>query len=153
LSPRITFNRDNYDWYYTGNSATDNTRWTTSDNEKSVYDPCPSGWRVPDGGSIGVWSKALGSGDYFTGYPYDTTNAGMNFSGKLGSDQTIWYPASGFRHGSDGSLNSVGNFGQCYSASPYDDEAHYLSFSYYGRVSPSDFSYRAHGHPVRCLQE
>ena len=38
----------NLDWYYTGNNSTDNTRWTTSDKAKSIYDPCPAGWRVPD---------------------------------------------------------------------------------------------------------
>ena len=38
----------NEDWYYTGNKSTDNTRWTTSDKAKSIYDPCPAGWRVPD---------------------------------------------------------------------------------------------------------
>jgi len=38
----------NLDWYYTGNETTDNTRWTTSDKAKSIYDPCPAGWRVPD---------------------------------------------------------------------------------------------------------
>ena len=38
----------NHDWYYTGNKSTDNTRWTTSDKAKSIYDPCPAGWRVPD---------------------------------------------------------------------------------------------------------
>lgn len=40
--------RTNEDWYYTGNKSTDNTRWTTSDKAKSIYDPCPAGWRVPD---------------------------------------------------------------------------------------------------------
>ena len=45
-----------YDWHY---SSRDNSLWTTSDKAKSIYDPCPAGWRVPDGGSSGVWSKAL----------------------------------------------------------------------------------------------
>ena len=54
----ITRNNSNYDWYYTGSGTNDNTRWTTSAATKSIYDPCPAGWRVPDGGSNGVWSKA-----------------------------------------------------------------------------------------------
>ena len=49
----ITANDSNHDWYYTGSSSTDNTRWTTSSTTKSIYDPCPAGWRVPDGGSNG----------------------------------------------------------------------------------------------------
>ena len=149
----ITYNSENYDWYYTGDSSRDNTLWTTSGNEKSVYDPCPSGWRVPDGGSMGVWSKALGSGDYFTGYPYDTTNAGMNFSGKFGSDQTIWYPASGYRYNNDGSLYYVGGYGYYWSASPGGDGADYLSFNSNVCVLPANGSSRASGYSVRCVQE
>ena len=45
----ITENDKNYDWYYSY-SGTDNTRWTTSEKDKSIYDPCPPGWRVPNGG-------------------------------------------------------------------------------------------------------
>ena len=84
----IKYNSNNYDWYYTGSSSTDNTRWTES--SKSIYDPCPSGWRVPNGGDNGIWSKALGSSSYFTQSSlYDSTNEGMNFSGKFGSASTI----------------------------------------------------------------
>ena len=148
----ITYNSSNYDWYYTGSSSTDNTRWTTSSSNKSIYDPCPSGWRVPDGGSSGVWSKALGSSSYFD-YTYNSTNEGMNFSGKFGSDQTIWYPASGYRNRNDGSLSYVGNVGFYWSASPNDYYAYSLSFYDDGDVDPSGYSYRANGRSVRCLQE
>ena len=99
----ITGNSSKNDWYYTGFSSTDNTRWTTSESKKSIYDPCPAGWRVPDGGSNGVWSKSCGSSSSFD-YTYNRTNEGMNFSGKFGSASTIWYPASGFLSSRDGSL-------------------------------------------------
>ena len=151
----IANNGSNYDWYYTGNSSTDNTRWITSGNEKSVYDPCPSGWRVPDGGSSGVWSKALGSSSSFSDeLLYDSTNEGINFSGKFGSDQTIWYPASGYRTNIDGSLGNVGYGGGYWSASPTSYGAFFLSFSSSGDVYPSNYYYyRALGYSVRCLQE
>ena len=149
----IKYNSSNYDWYYTGSSSTDNTRWTTSDTDKSMYDPCPSGWRVPDGGANGVWSNALGSSSSFSGYSYASTNEGMNFSGKFGSVSTIWYPASGYRGNYDGSLDGVGNCGFCWSASPYDDGAYDLYFNYGGGVDPSGYYNRAFGLSVRCLQE
>lgn len=56
----ITKNSQNDDWYYTGTTRTDNTRWTTKEKAKGIYDPCPYGWRIPDGGKGGLWSKALG---------------------------------------------------------------------------------------------
>ena len=145
----------NYDWYYTGASTTDNTRWTTSTATKSIYDPCPSGWRVPDGGNNGIWSKALGSSLSFSQSSlYDSANEGMNFSGKFGSDQTIWYPASGYRSNGSGRLNSVRLYGLCWSASPYGNhDAYTLSLDNLGNVFPSYYKLRAVSHSVRCLQE
>ena len=147
-----TFIGENGDWYYTGSSSTDNTRWTTSASNKSIYDPCPSGWRLPDGGGYGVWSQALGSRNAFGDYPYDSTNAGMNFSGKFGSASTIWYPASGYRHGNVGSLDHVCSFGFYWSASSSTYYACSLYFSDNGDVYPSYSDYRASGRSVRCLQ-
>ena len=144
-----TFITSNYDWYYTGSSTTDNTRWQS---RKTIYDPCPVGWRVPDGGSNGVWAEAMGSSSYFD-YSYDSTKEGMNFTGRFGSASTIWYPASGSREYDDGGLNYVGSGGYCWSASPYSHNAYYLKFYYDGYVYPSSYSYRADGQSVRCLQE
>ena len=150
----ITYNSSNYDWYYTGSSSTDNTRWTTSSSAKSIYDPCPAGWRVPDGGSSGVWSMALGSSSSFNNSSlYNDTNEGMNFSGKFGSASTIWYPASGCRDHNGGSLSHGGDDGSYWSASPGSDFACYLYFDYDGHVNPSYSNYRASGYSVRCLQE
>ena len=146
----ITFNSRNYDWYYTGSSSTDNTRWTTSDKTKSIYDPCPSGWRVPDGGANGVWSKTLGSSSSF--HTYNSTNEGMNFSGKFGSASAIWYPASGGRT-TDGGLGNVGYSGFYWSASPSGYSAYYLYFNNDGDVEPSYRYDRAFGYSVRCIRE
>lgn len=149
----ITRNTNNYDWYYTGSSSTDNSRWTTSESNKSIYDPCPSGWRVPDGGDDGVWSKACGSSSNFGGYPYNSTNGGMDFSGKFGSASSIWYPASGYRSYYDGGLYNVGNNGSYWSASPDSYYAYGLDFYGDGDVDPSNDLSRAYGYSVRCLQE
>ena len=149
----ISYNDSNNDWYYTGSRSTDNTRWTTSESSKSIYDPCPAGWRVPDGGSTGVWAKALGSSSSYTG-TYNSTNEGMNFSGKFGSASTIWYPASGYRNYGGGSLYDVGDFGYYWAASLYDFGAEGLYFDINGNVLPSDaYVSRALGFSVRCLQE
>ena len=151
----ISRNGYNKDWYYTGSSSTDNSRWTTSDKPKSIYDPCPQGWRVPNGGSDVVWSKALGSYSPFTDSSlYNSTNEGINFSGKFGGASTIWYPVTGCRDGSGGSLYNVGRYGYYWSASPFSYGACYLYFAYNGFVDPSSsFCYfRADGLSVRCLQ-
>ena len=149
----ITYNDSNDDWYYTGSESTDNTRWTTSEITKSIYDPCPSGWRVPDGGNYGVWSKSLGSSSYFDDPSlYDSPNIGFNFSGKFGSASTIWYPVSGY-YNLSGYLSEVEYYGGYYwSASPNQNKAYCGSF-YGGHVYPSKYSYRAYGYSVRCVRE
>ena len=145
----ITYNGNNIDWYYTGSSSTENTRWQSS---KTIYDPCPQGWRVPDGGDNGVWSAALGSSSSYSG-TYDSTNAGMNISGKFGSASTIWYPASGYRRSDDGALYNVGSSGDCWSVTPSSNDAYSLSFYYNGYVGLTYYNNRAGGFSVRCLQE
>jgi uncharacterized protein (TIGR02145 family) len=153
----ITLDYNNNDWYHTGNSSTDNTRWTESDKAKSIYDPCPTGWRVPDGGDDGIWSAALGSSsDFSESDLYDSTNRGMNFSGKFGPDATIWYPSSGFLGNGNGSLYFVGSRAYYWSASSSSNVIYYayqMHFFSGGDVYPSYNYDRAHGYSVRCVRE
>lgn len=158
----IRYNSSNDDWYYTGSSSTDNTRWQTSDMTKGLYDPCPAGYRVPDGGSNGVWAKAFGTSSYWkTPSNWDATNNGMNFGKpdkKLGSG-TIWYPAAGFLDHSDGSLWNVGYSGEYWSCSLYSYHPYALRYYAYKMylfdegVNPSNNEYRAEGLSVRCVKE
>lgn len=149
----IAYNKNNKDWYYTGDNTTDNTRWTTSDKAKSIYDPCPAGWRVPDGGKGGVWSKA-GFDDSTYDSTYDITNKGMSFN--ISSPSTTWYPSTGYR--SFGGVNFYDCMGYYWSASPVDYHesdfnAYYMAFLEDGDVGVSTFGIRANGASVRCLQE
>ena len=131
----INCNTRNYDWYYTGTSSTDNTRWTSSEKTKSIYDPCPAGWRVPDGGDNGVWAKALGSRSSFKRKSlYSKKNKGINFSGKFGESSIIWYPASGFRYKDIAKLGYVDYGGYYWAASSSSKGADDMSFKYDGYV-------------------
>jgi hypothetical protein len=158
----ITGNSDNYDWCVADSSPIDNTRWTTSEVSKSIYDPCPAGWRVPDGGYDGVWQNAWGISSYATedASLFDTTNLGMNFFGVFGLDATIWYPSSGFLESSYGWLQGVGSECYCWSASPgsiYAYRSSYNAFNfhykYYGYICHSYDDNRSYGCSVRCVQE
>ena len=84
-----------YHWLY--EEYSDYPGWQSS---KTIYDPCPVGWRVPDGGSDGIWCKALG-GATIDENLWDDQHDGINFSGKFGDDEMIWYPAPDYR--TDGS--------------------------------------------------
>ena len=151
----IYYNTKNNDWYYTGDSSVDNTRWTTSEAAKSIYDPCPSGWRVPDGGENGVWVKAFDSSDSGT-LIFDNNKKGINFSGKFGHYATIWYPATGCLNTIGGRVEYVGTLGNCWSASPDYKEAYLLNFEYYSNkvlYYPTFSYYRSDGESVRCIKE
>ena len=130
------------DWHY---SSRDNTLWTISKSSKSIYDPCPVDWRVPDGGDSGVWSKAG-----FNDTTYDSKNGGMLFS--ISSPLTTWYTASGNRGREDGHLSNVSYLGYYWSAST-DNNAYVLSISKHAGVAPSIQLIRAYGLSVRCLKE
>ncbi len=121
--------------------------------EKTAYDPCPVGWRVPEGGAEGVWAKAFGSKDSFS-TSFDSKNRGFNFSAKLGDSETIWYSASGCRGYDSGALSNVSSSGYYWSCSPDSNSyAWYLDFGGSGGVYPANSYYRSHGQAVRCLQE
>ena len=152
----IQYNWENYDWYYTGDSSTDDTRWTKANETKSIYDPCPQGWRIPDGGDNGVWSNALGSSADTQKHTYDSSNMGMNFSGMFGAASMIWYPGTACRDGLIGRLYNNGNSyfdGSCWSVSPDRYYVNILFFRGSGYVNPSSIDKRAFGLPVRCIQE
>ena len=66
--------------------------WRTSEAAKSIYDPCPAGWRVPDGGYGGVWDKALAGRGYTPDFNKDYRGC---YVSRFGADFPIWYPAAG----------------------------------------------------------
>ena len=121
-------------------------------NIKTIYDPCPAGWRVPDGGSNGVWAKALGSSLSANQSLFDSTNKGMNFSGKFGSDEIIWYPASGYRIG-DGVIyvDKNCNYWSASTEGIFDPYGMYINDK--GTVNLSYDTERNLGYSVRCQKE
>ena len=144
----IKYNKKNLDWHYTGVWDSDNTRWTTSDKPKSIYDPCPAGWRIPD---AVVWGKAESA--YLS---FNSSKKGCDFSKEIGPASDIWYPASGYINNSEsslvGSLSKVGNYGNYWSASPYAyNQVFELSFFDSGNIFVIGH-YRANGCSVRCVK-
>ena len=84
--PTTVLSGRNYgDWIQSETTRLDNTRWQST---KTIYDPCPAGWRVPDGGENGIWAKAIA-------HHGNWCNSSMNFSGIYGDDEVIYYPVIG----------------------------------------------------------
>lgn len=152
----ITFNDLNGDWLYSGTADSDTTRW---ESIKTIYDPCPPGWRVPEGGENGVWAKASGQWWYegsTTGDPtlFNTTNFGVDFSGIFGSDNTIWYPVTAQRM--RGGYTVGENCGYwAVNPSPYLDGNHAsaLFLNKTGYINNISTEAKGYGQSVRCMKE
>ncbi len=143
------------DWLYDGGtSSVDNTRWQSA---KTIYDPCPPGWRVPDGGSDGVWCRAgIPTGG---GFPYpkeDYACAGINIPAEY-CGEDAWYPAAGSINSVDGTFVEVGRDGMYWSVTPCGRKDVYgFNFYYYmkdtGYVYHSPMFTRATAASVRCCK-
>ena len=115
-------------------------------SKKTTYDPCPAGWRVPDGGNNGIWKSAG-----FADTTFDSTNRGISFS--ISSPETTWYPASGYLNYGSGVLH-CGNNAYYWSVTPNSyDLAYSLFFNINGFVNPTNNFFRSNGYSVRCLKE
>ena len=124
------------------------------DSVKTVYDPCPAGWRVPDGGENGVWATAAGTSERFPIYE-EWTNGGIDFSGKFG--ESIWYPCGGFLGAFDGNISNPGYVLSYWSVSPNPNnrlEVYCLYFTSNNKgFFPSSIQTKYYGYSVRCLKE
>ena len=137
--------------------------WHTSESAKGLYDPCPVGYRVPDGGENGFWATALGtSNNTSEGTTWDWTNKGRHWT--LADGTTVaWYPAIGYRHTDSGGLNSVGSNCRYWSASLFpgrSNKAFYLGSeagsvypAYNDGTSSGGNSALGYGYSVRCVKE
>jgi len=140
----IVSNYRNGDWYYTGTENTDDTRWTPSGRVKSIYDPCPAGWRVPDAGP-GVWegidTHVMRDGGYYFETPYSTP--------------TAFYPATGYTHGDNNSIMYYGGAiysWSCTNVNDKNDKSAYTMCMYYETHDPQRSTGKNNEHPVRCMK-
>ena len=110
------------------------------DSEKTIWDPCPSGWRIPDGSDNGIWATAAGSA-------FSNGHATQNFSGIFGDDEVIWYPKAGRK--SYSGFYDVFTSGYYWSSSDYN-----ILYKYSFIInSSSTVISNSNGASVRCCKE
>ena len=134
-----------------------NTTTGYNDNPvvKTVYDPCPAGFKMPASNAFTGFTTT--GQNTSTQSQFNVSGAwdmGWNFNNKITSpDAAVYFPASGYRGGGDGSLGGVGGYGYFWSAVPYDTgDGCYLHF-YLWDVGPQNFYDRPYGFPVRPVSE
>ena len=123
--------------------------WGAVSGRKSVYDPCPAGYKVPvdSAEAWGGFAKA------------DVTSSAGSFGVTLNE---AFYPCSGWRDVS-GMLKQVGTYAKAASATASENRANILQMGYYKMMATAASysisftnpgkSFIAGGIPVRCVKE
>jgi len=149
---------------------------------KSIYDPCPKGWRVPD------FHDANTANDMFQGFEYGASNLMIYFKGrwyssKLSSqndngsrngflymypgesvsdnaanytDKSVWFPSTRLREVSTGGLRQSNPSMTMFSARAVrtDYNAWYTEIkAFQAHITNKDYAEKGYGMSVRCVQE
>ena len=130
----------------------DNTVTDFNDNAvvKTIYDPCPAGFRMPTSNAFTGFAT---TGDYGGGGVRNIVGGwslGYNFNNRLTSpDATVYFPPSGYRSYTNGSVVNP-SFDGCYwTATPrYSNSVLTMSFDPF-TVNPRGASDRSFGHSIR----
>ena len=151
-----------YSYYNLWSADNTTTGWNDNAVVKTVYDPCPVGFKMP---ASNAFTGFTSNGQYGSGAANINANGtadssdkffaayGHNFYTNSSKTATIFFPASGFRSSSDGSLLNVGSDGYYWSAVP--SSTYYgcnLGF-YWSSVFPQGYGDRSYGFPARPVSE
>lgn len=118
----------------------------SSDNVvvKTVYDPCPAGYMMPNGRTFSYFYSRNVIGNF---------NNGRYFKRNSSDTTGVFIPASGSRNSGRGALNGVGGHGYLWYSSVKNSEALSSLYFYSGDVYTNWGSYRSEGISVRPVQE
>jgi len=111
---------------------------------KTIYDPCPNGYRIPKNGTY--------DGLVTTNFPW--TGSGIT-AGRTWTSVSSFFPASGRRFQTSGKFYNVGSWSYSWMSKSYTDRPELGCDLYFnsGSVSPNNGNYRADGMTVRCIRD
>ena len=150
-------------------NGADNEETLGKNENKSFFDPCPLGWRLPVQGWVKGFrgdSNGPATGDATLncqwGVELEFRGRGENgrtyvplgyYSQKGNRDTpTAFFPASGYIH--TGRMADVGSYGEHWSSTPITNGVGDHFAVYRGAVNPSaNYFLRSIGCSVRCLRE
>jgi hypothetical protein len=154
------YNPANYNWL----PDIDNNLWNqATTNQKTIYDPCPSGWRVPAflantlDADHSPWKgyASLSGTDTWGKWPSGTLTGGMIFGHTTADrNQNAQHPAAGGRAYSIGTGADWGYRGFYWTGTHTSTYTTVIMFfKWDGEINLVEVSPRAAGFSVRCVQE
>ncbi|WP_321479615.1 BF2992 family fimbrillin-A clan protein [uncultured Bacteroides sp.] len=134
--------------------------WNTQEGKKTVYDPCPQGWRVPPSYFSGNFTFApwryllIYNYDFFYSddpYNYGGTYELYGYSFTKDGNSIGFYPSTGIRKRS-GKLAATGSAGYYWIATPKGHDGYYFAFTE-GAGGPGASIDQSYLYAVRCVKE
>lgn len=148
------------DWLTDKAALQNNDLWGGKTNAKTVYDPCPEGWRIPAAGN--GWGfrteyKKKGSlnddGEYDESYPwFQDYDKCIGFRYKTKAGKEYWFPLVGKLDPNNGTLQSVGGSGYYNTCTDNSNTVFYECLAWGDPASESMLN-RTHGAATRCIKE
>ncbi len=147
-----------WDWYTNNENYQNNALWGKG-TDKSDFDPCPIGWRVPSSGTWNDFTRNSSTPSMGT-FPYYIKGI-IKEDGYIGDFHTsngrmykmlAWYPAVGWRDPLSGTCGNTGTGGPVWSFSYDSSFALDLGFNM-NNLNIRNLCNRAFGISVRCVQE
>lgn len=142
-------------WYDPRHAAT--LERSEQTGKKSLFDPCPAGWRLPVNGTWSDFNR--------TTFLWENTRLGRVYRPE-NSILTVYYPAEGFRAASTGEVKQTGYHGIYWTCSPIpvNDRDYCFRFTspfenvlegtvFRDIVYPSAAVFQTDSFSVRCVQE
>lgn len=145
----IIFNSTSPQDWYSNMGIHNNSLWPT--DQKGLFDPCPTGWKVP---SNVTWDDMTTSDNllYYTqGVQQESLNDYYATNGRV-YNQLTWLPLSGCRPSITGKIAECGRTSYYWTNTASAENATYFALTY--RIaSLGDSGHRGGGLSIRCVQE
>ncbi len=119
--------------------------------KKTIYDPCPPGWRVPDGGDKGIWAKAHGQEIFIAPNQFRSDSNALYFDDLTVNGSETCYPRAGYVDKESNQIYSGFRYWSCTTSSV--STAYSMSIYMNVDVSTSIKQYEASACAVRCMAE
>lgn len=152
------------DWYTTTLSTHNNDLWggSAATHRKTIYDPCPAGWRVPENDYL---TQGLPSLHIYCGFFTQMTDAvdaekyaDDYFVAEFALSDYSWYfPYAGRMSSLTGEITVADSFACYWTANHYKTAANYGAYyftfnTFIGTGGKANtYEKRACGHSVRCV--
>jgi len=117
---------------------------------KTIYDPCPNGYKIPENGTYGNVINTTNPS--VIGWDWTANSLGSGYTWRNNSS-TSFFPASGRRFHAHGTFWGVGSNGYIWMSTPGNSTQGYSLDFHSSAVYPNLSSSRANSLTVRCIRD